>query len=29
MHYGVQLDADHEKDAGEITQPTQAITALE
>lgn len=28
-HYGVQLDADHDKDAGEITQPTQAITALE
>lgn len=29
MHYGVQLDADHAKDEGEITQPTQAITALE
>lgn len=29
LHYGVQLDADHDKDAGEITQPTQAITALE
>lgn len=29
IHYGVQLDADHDKDAGEITQPTQAITALE
>lgn len=28
-HYGVQLDADHDKDVGEITQPTQAITALE
>lgn len=28
-HYGVQLDADHDKNAGEITQPTQAITALE
>lgn len=28
-HYGIQLDADHDKDAGEITQPTQAITALE
>lgn len=29
LHYGVQLDADHEKDDGEITQPTQAMTALE
>lgn len=28
LHYGVQLNADHEKEAAEITTPTQVIAAL-